>query len=183
MPRTNRPWHAARGRQPRYGVLEQGHLAVQHGDIHALALARACAAQQCRLGADHRVQPSAQVADRHAHTARARIGAAGHAHHATHRLHHHVIGWLFAVRPGLAEARDRHHDQLREARMQRLPAVAQLLHGAWAVVLHQHVGLGQQALENLPVRIRLEVERNRFLVAVHRHEIGRCAIHERADGA
>jgi hypothetical protein len=67
--------------------------------------------------------------------------------------------------------------------VQRIPAIAQLLHGAGAEVLHDDVGLLEQLLEDLALLVVLEVERDAFLAAIDRREIGRLAVDERPVGA
>ena len=83
----------------------------------------------------------------------------------------------------MAEARGRGVDQLGILRVQRLPAVAQLLHRAGPEVLDHDVGLLEQLLEDLAVGVVLEVERDAFLAAIDRGEVGRLAVDERPIGA
>ena len=82
----------------------------------------------------------------------------------------------------MAEARAGRVDEPRIARLQHIPAVAEALHGAGPEVLHQHVRAFQQALEMGTVVGLLQVQRDTFLAAVDRHEIGRLAADERAEG-
>jgi len=71
-------------------------------------------------------------------------------------------------------------DQAGKPLVQGLPAITQSGHGAGPEILDDDVGLGQQALEQRPIGIGLEVERDAFLAAVERGEIGRFAIDEGA---
>ena len=84
------------------------------------------------------------------------------------------------VRTGVAEARGRGIDEAGVALMQAVPAVAELIHRARAKVLDERIRLVEQPLEDLAAGGRFEVERDRLLAAIDRHEIGRFAILERA---
>ena len=132
---------------------------------------------------DRGVEAGADVADRHADARRRLALVAGDAHDAAHALHDHVVGGVLRVRAGVAEARGRGVDQLGIPLVQRVPAVAQLLHRAGPEVLDDDVGLLEQLLEDRAVLVVLEVERDRFLAAVDRGEVGRLAVDERAVGA
>ena len=50
--------------------------------------------------------------------------------------------------------------------------------GAGRKVLHQHIGRVDQAPERFLAQVRLEIERERALVAVDRQKVGRLAIDE-----
>src|SRR5207244_1352157 len=80
----------------------------------------------------------------------------------------------------MAEARGGGIDKARVVLVQAVPAVAELLHRAWAKVLDERIRLVEQPLEDLAAGGRFEVERDRLLAAIDRHEIGRFAILERA---
>ena len=179
MAGAQRPRRLAGDEVAHGGVLQEGQLAVEHRDVDLRALAAGGAGEQRRIDGDRGVEPGADVADRHARARRRAAGMAGDAHDAAHALHHHVVGGLLRIRPGVAEARGRGIDQPRVLRMQRLPAIAQLLHRARAEVLDQHVGLGQQLIEHLAVGRCLQVEDDGFLAAIDRHEIGRAPLYER----
>ena len=66
----------------------------------------------------------------------------------------------------MAEAGSGGVDEAGIARVQRFPAIAELFHRAGPEVLDDGIGLVQQALENLAVRRRLQIERDRLLAAV-----------------
>src|SRR6516164_8961295 len=80
----------------------------------------------------------------------------------------------------MAEARGGGINETRIARVQRVPAVAELLHRAWAKVLDERIRLVEQPLEGLAAVGRFEVEGDRLLAPVDRNEIGRFAVLERA---
>ena len=128
-------------------------------------------------------EAGADVADRHADPGRRLALVAGDAHDAAHALHDHVVGGILGVRAAVAEARGRGVDQLGILLVQRFPAIAQLLHRAGPEVLDDDVGLFEQLLEDLALLVVLEVERDAFLAAVDRGEVGRLALDERAVGA
>jgi hypothetical protein len=71
-------------------------------------------------------------------------------------------------------------DQARIARVQGIPAIAELLHRPRAEVLDQRVGFVEQPFENIAALRGFEVERDRFLAPVDRGEIGRFSVFERA---
>src|SRR5262249_56957040 len=80
------------------------------------------------------------------------------------RLDDVVVGGLPAARAVLAERRERRIDQPRIDRREVLVAEAEGRERAGAIVLDEHVGGGDQLLEDGAVALRLEVERDRPLV-------------------
>ena len=95
---------------------------------------------------------------------------AGHRHDAGGGLDDMVVGGLRAARPALAERRERGIDQPRIDRRKRLVAEAQRLERAGPVILHEHVGGGDQLFQNFAVLFLLQVERDRALVGALRQE-------------
>src|SRR5262249_55873638 len=93
-------------------------------------------------------------------------------------------GGLWAARTVLAEGRERGVDQPRIDRRQRVVAQAQRVERARPVVLHEHVGGGDELFEDVAIRLRLEVEGDRALVGSLRQEGGaRVAAVGRLGGA
>ncbi len=161
-------------------VFEQRQLAVEQRDVNLLRLAGALAMQQCGVERDRGEQPAAQIANRGADAGQRHPRMAGDAHHPAEPLHHHVVGRIVGIGSGMTEARCRGIDQTRIARVQGIPAIAELFHRPRAEVLDQGVSLVEQPLENIAALRGFEVERDRFLAPVDRGEIGRFAIFERA---
>src|SRR5207302_7189766 len=93
--------------------------------------------------------------------------------------HHHVVGRIVRVGAAMPETRGRGIDEARIALVQAIPAIAELLHRARAEVFDERVGLVEQPLEDLAAVGRFEVERDRFLAAIDRYEIGGFAVLER----
>ena len=83
-----------------------------------------------------------------------------------------VIGGLLAPHPVLAERRDRTVDEPRIDLEQILIAEPQRLERAGSIVLHQHVGFGDELLKNLAAFFGFEVEGYRLLVRALRQERG-----------
>src|SRR5439155_9325135 len=80
----------------------------------------------------------------------------------------------------MAEARGGGIDEAGVALMQAVPAVAELIHRARAKVLDERIRLVEQPREDLAAGGRFEVERDRLLASIDRHEIERFAVLERA---
>ena len=93
---------------------------------------------------------------------------AGQRHDARQRLDLAVIAGLVAIRSGLAEAGHRAIDQPRVDLGQRGVADAEPVHHAGAEILHDHVGVGDQALDDLDRRRLLQIQGQAALVAVDR---------------
>jgi len=163
------------------GVLEDRHLGIEHRDVHVHAAAAALPLQQGCLDADHREESGRDVAERRAHTRGRPVRLPGHAHDAAHALHDDVVGGPVRVGARLAKARGRSHHEARVARVQRLPAVAEALHGAGTKVLDENVGAAQQALEDGAVPGVLQVERDALLAAIQRRKVGGAPIDEGPD--
>ena len=183
MARAQRTGDLALDRVAHDGVFQERDLAVEHADIDLGRLAGLEAMDQRGIDGDRGEEARADVADRHADPGRRLALVAGDAHDAAHALHDHVVGGILGVGAAMAEARGRGVDQLGILLVQGVPAVAQLLHRAGPEVLDDHVGLFEQLLEDLALLVVLEVERDAFLAAVDRGEVGRLALDERPVGA
>jgi hypothetical protein len=84
------------------------------------------------------------------------------------------------IRAGVAKARGGGVDQSRITGVQVVPAVAELFHRAGPEIFDDGISLVEQALENVAIGGRLEIEDDRFLAAIDRGEISRLAVLERA---
>jgi hypothetical protein len=119
------------------------------------------------------VHPGQQVRDRGADPLRVLGTGAGQRHQAGLALGDLVVPGPAALRSVVAETGDREDHQPRVAGLQRLDAEAEPVEHAGAEVLHQHVGPVDQAEQDVLVRLVLEVEGDRLLVAVAREEVRR----------
>ena len=145
---------------------------VQRG-LHMLADTVAVAgAQGHQDGAEGDVAGEV-VHHRGADAGGAAAGVAIHTHHAADGLQHRVVAGQAAQRAVGAEAGDAAEHQARVTRRQcLLVAQTPALHGAGQEVLHQHVGVGQQAVQYLLRAGVGQVQADGFLAPVQRREIG-----------
>ncbi len=178
MARTQRTRCPARCEEAGDGVLQDRHLAIQHRHIDLHAGIRALALVERGDDADGGEEAGGDIADGRADAGGRTARMAGDAHDAAHGLDDHVIGRAISVRAAMAEARGRGVDQARMAFMQHIPAIAQFFHGAGTVVLYQHIGLGQQPIEDGAVGILLQIDGDGFLAAVEGGEIAGDAVDE-----
>ena len=100
--------------------------------------------------ADHAVQRGERVADADVHAHRRTVRKTGDVAHAAHRFADRAETGLVAVRPGLAEAGQAHHDQSRVGRRERVVAEAPLLERARAEILDHDVGIRARAAARSP---------------------------------
>ena len=170
--------HLALDIEARQRRFHQRRLAVEHADIHPRALGIPGAAIERCENAHRGKQRRAQVTKAGPHAGGLTVRPTGQAHDAAHGLHDHVVAGQFAEGAGVPEARDRGIDQVRMRSGQALRAIAQAVHHPGAEVLHQHIRLIQQALKQLAVTRRLDVQHDAFLVAVEAAEIGAFSLHE-----
>ena len=90
-------------------------------------------------------------------------------HPPTLGLHHEVVAGARARR---AEAGDGAPDEPRVPREHRGSAEPPTLERAWTEVLHHHIRLSDQTLDQRPVLRAIQVRRDAEFVAVDREEIG-----------
>ena len=134
------------------------------------------AREQAREDRDGAEEPGHHVADRDPHLGRSPavvVGRSRDRHQAADRLHDEVVAGLGRVRAVRAEARDREVHEVGVDRRQGGVVEPEPREPADAVVLDQDVGLGQEAAKDAAAGLRLEVEADRALVAVHGQEVGR----------
>ena len=140
---------------------------VEHGDMHMLTGRAVGARQQGRgdgLGGD-----IAGELVRHdgTHQARARcIRAPLDARQARQRLHKRVVDRIGRIGAGGPETADRAVDDVRRHGPNGVFAKAHALDYARTEILNEHVGVFAQPQQRLVAGRRLEVERDRALVAV-----------------
>jgi hypothetical protein len=105
MTRAERPGHLARREVTRDRVLEDGDLAVEHGDVDLAAARRSAhALEQRGVDSDRGEQAGGDVADRRADAGRRAARMAGQAHDAAHALHDHVVGRAGPVRARMSRS-------------------------------------------------------------------------------
>ena len=145
---------------------QERHRRLQHGDVDQLPLAGVGALEQRARNAERGGGARKHVADGEAGARRPGLFVTGDRHDAGHRLDLAVIAGGRSFRAGLAEAGDGAIDQPRIDRRQRLIADAELVHHAGPEILHHHVGLGGEPLDDRDRLRLLQVERQAALVAV-----------------
>ena len=120
------------------------------------------------VGAEH---PREDVRDREAVTQRRAVRRARDAHQPGLALDDLVEPGPVPVRPALAEARDREHDERRVLLHQIVDRESEPREHTWPEVLHQHVGLRHERAEPGDVLAVLQIEGDRALRAVDRQEV------------
>ena len=151
------PDHAGQQRRPdhapdagRVPLVQRGHDAV--GEVHA----------------------GQEVGDGYADLGR--LLGAGHRHQAALALRDLVVAGAVRLRPVVPEAGDAADHQARVELVEPLDGEAEAVEHADPEVLQQHVGAAYQRSEDLRVVGVLEVEDDRLLVAVGRHEVRRVLV-------
>ena len=150
--------------------LAQGKDGVVHRDVDELAFAGALGVAHRRQDADGQQHRRHDVADPGADLQRVLAVRAGDAHDPAHRLRHDVEGRPVGIGTGartrIAEAAHGGIDQAGVELGQALVGQTQALHRAGAEILHQHIGLLDQAADDGLAGRGLEVDGNALLVAV-----------------
>ena len=157
------------------GRLPVGHddAGLEQGGVDPLAATARVPLIEGRQHADGTEQAGDDVGHGRAALQRRPVGAlAGDAHEAAHGLGHQVEAAAIAPRAGEAVAGDRAIDQAWIALFQPGLSEAEARQHAGPVVLDEHVGPGEQAVQHRLAMRRLEVEGERVLVAVDGHETG-----------
>ena len=155
--------------------VELGDHRLQEGGLHPLPFARALALQQRDEDADRRIEPGAEIRDRDADAHRPPAGLAGNRHEPAHALGDLIEARPLGVRAVLTEAGKARVDEAGVERAECLVVDAEPVLHVGPVVLHHHVGLGGEALEDGDALRLLEVESEAPLVAVQILEVGAVA--------
>src|SRR5262249_28587672 len=131
-------------------------LEIEHGDLgreqvalYPLALTGLLALQQRHQDAHGAEDAGSQIGDRDADTHWTLTGQAGDRHQPAHALSDLVEAGTLAVRPVLPETRYAGIDKARVDHPQRRVVDAETELHVRAIVLHQHVGALQKALQNI----------------------------------
>ncbi len=164
---------AARGMRAAIHVAELGgeqrERALGHRDVEVRAAAGALASEQRAEDRGRAPQRAAgEIRDLHAGHRGRPSGGTAHREHARERDVIEIVAGAMRVRPGLAVAADRAHDDLRVLRRQRRVAEAELVHHAGTKALDDDVGALDHRQQRVALRRHLEIERERALAAVDR---------------
>ena len=132
---------------------------TKHGDVEMTALT--AAGRQSQRGDDGEtgIQPRREIRQRHAAFQRRPAGLAGHMHDAAHGLHGQIETTFLGARSALTIGRDRAVDQTRIELTQRGVAETQALHHARAIVLDEHVAVGDQTPDSSDSRRVFQIQR------------------------
>src|SRR5262244_2361011 len=144
--------------------------AVLHGAEHALPAAGADALIERADDAESEVQTGAAVADLRAGDERRTLAEAGGGGGAARALRDVLVDLAILVGAG-AEALDRGHDHARIGLVDVLPGQPHAVERAGREILHQHVAMLDQPIEDFLALGMLGVDGDRTLVAVEHGEI------------
>src|SRR5215468_9959810 len=144
--------------------------AVLHGAEHALPASGADALIERADDAECEVQTGAAVADLRAGDERRTLAEAGGGGGAARALRDILVDLAVLVGAG-AEALDRGHDHARIGLVNVLPGQAHAVERAGREILHQHVAVLDQPIEDLLALGMLGVDGDRALAAVEHGEI------------
>src|SRR5262249_4410049 len=160
------------GFEEAHGVLaREGNRRPQQRGFDPLALAGLEPVHQRAQDAVAGVNAREMIGEGYAHALRLLwIGA--QAEEPAHRLPYGIVAGPVAIRPGLAEARDRTINDFGIQRPDGVVPHAALLQRAGAEILNEHIRAGRELDKNLPRIVLADVERQAFLVAVEAAEIG-----------
>ena len=164
----------------KHDAFAQRQHGVGHGDIDELPAAGALRAPAGRCDPEREEHARDDVANARPDLGRrAARDRPGDAHDAAHGLRDGIVGRPLGIgaEPGarIAEAAQGRVHELGVALGERLVGQPEPLHDAGAEVLHDDVGPIQQAQQRGLAFGRLQVEDDRFLVAVDRGEVGAIA--------
>src|SRR5262249_42937743 len=144
--------------------------AVLHGAQHALPAAGADALIEGGDDAEGEVHPRAAVADLRAGDERRALPEAGGGGGAARALGDVLVDLAILVRAG-AEALDRGHDHARIGLVDVLPGQPHAVERAGREILHQHVAVLDQPIEDFLALGMVGVDGDRTLAAVEHGEI------------
>src|SRR6516165_3470683 len=144
--------------------------AVLHGAEHALPAPGANALIERADDAEGEVQTGAAVADLRASDERRAVAEPGGGGGAARALGDVLVDLAVLIGAG-AEALDRGHDHARIGLVDVLPGQPHAVERAGGEILHQHVAVLDQPVEDFLARGMLGVDRDRALAAVEHGEI------------
>src|SRR3984893_5158907 len=144
--------------------------AILHGAQHALAAAGAHALIERRDDTESEVEPGAGIANLGAGDQRRPFAEAGSGRGAAGALRNVLVDLAILVRAG-AEALHRRYDHLRIGLVDVVPGEPHAVEGAGGEILHQHVAMLDQPLEDFLALGVFGIDRDRALVAVEHGEV------------
>src|SRR5262249_52646868 len=151
------------------GLIDQhGDLAIEHRHVDIGADAFLAHLLHGGERADHRIEAGRQISEWNASAHRPATPFARHAHAAGHRLRDDVVGRPVAIGPGLTEPRNGADDDFRIYRLERLVVEAEAGGDARAEIFKHDVGAADEIEHDGATTRGLEIDREAFLVAVHR---------------
>ena len=172
MPGSQRPRHLLRHVVAGDGVLQQGHLAVEHGQVEVAAAPGLAGSRQGRQEPDAGEEGGAQICRGRTDPHRRLTGQARDRRQPAHGLHDHVVRRPVGVRPALAETGDRGVHHAGVARRDPLVVEAEALHGAGAEVLDEDLALFHQVHGQPGPPRRAQIEGDGLLAAVDARVVG-----------
>ena len=145
---------------------------IEHGHVDALALTGALPLEQSR-GQSVGAHCAGRVIDGGGADFDGRgVRCAGAGHDAGCGLDDVVVGGAFALRAALTEGGEGRVDQFRIYLAQVFVAEAELFEGAGTVVFDQHIGRGDEFLQDFAALLGFQVQRDRPLVGALGEEAG-----------
>src|SRR5688500_381736 len=156
--------------------VQESERRLQQRAVDALRAPRALTESQRVDDAEGAQDAGGQIEERHATADGRAARLARDRHDAGEGLHERLVAGAVGARPGTSERGDRAVDEPRVVGGQRAVAEPELLHGAGADVLDQHVRPLREALDDGDPLGRLEVHRDAALVAVVDDVTGRLAV-------
>ena len=166
----------ARQEMHRRHVVQHRDLPVEHGDVDFLAPAALLAFVKRSEHPHHAEHAPAEIADRNTRAYRIAAVRARDRHAAAGRLGHLIEGRAPVARPARAESRDGACDDARVDGGERPVIDPEPLRHAGREVADDDVRHADQPVEERPAAPVFEVDRDAFLVAVERQEVGTHAV-------
>src|SRR3546814_6148838 len=139
---------------------------VSRGLVAAFALAGALAIMEHHHCPEGGLDAAWVIRQRGRHAGRWPVGSAGDAAQSAQCLTDDAESGTVAVRPGLSEAADAHHDETRICLVNLFVTEAPLLQLTGAEILDHHIALHHQSANDVTHLLRYHVDEDTPLVAV-----------------
>ena len=167
-------------RAPRRHMLTELVLQVEHhvghGDVDVLALAGAFTVEQGEAQGGEAVHGGGVVGDGEGDRAGWPFGVAGHVHEAGRGLDDAVEAGPVGPRAGLAEGRDRHHDEIGTQAAEGVVVQVPPLQHTRPEVLDHGVAVGYEVLDDAAAARRVPVDAHALLAPIVLDEHGAAAV-------
>src|SRR5208282_5241958 len=159
------------GKEAGERLRHQGERTIHHRDVDKLPTPCLLASDQCGQNSNCSVHSAAGVIrDEIVRNRRQLPGTPENGKHTSGRDVVQVVAHEVAVRAVLSVASNRAVDDFRAADRERLVVDSQPLGDAGTILLYDHIGALRETKKDLPAGTALQVQRDRFLVAVKRVE-------------